>query len=52
MPLNGKDLHPSTTSGQENSVFQLYLLATDPDPERHLPHSVVDSFKAKPVQIF
>ena len=31
MPLNDKDLHLSTTSGQENNGFQLSFLATDPD---------------------
>ena len=25
VPLNGKDLASSTTSGQENSVFQLFF---------------------------
>ena len=51
VPLNDKDLTSSTTSGQENNAFQL-CFGHCSRPERHLPHSVVDSFKAKPVKYF
>ena len=51
--LNDKDLTSSTTSGQENNAFQLcFWPLFCSRPERHLPHSVVDSFKAKPVKYF
>ena len=51
VPLNDKDLTSSTTSGQENNRFQLFLwplILT----RKASPHSVVDSFKAKPGKYF
>ena len=51
VPLNGKDLTSSTTSGQENNAFQLCFWPLFPTREAS-PHSVVDSFKAKPVKYF